>query len=96
MGRAGEEQFFVPTLRVQVLGTNQVWGMGSRVWQELKEREEERGREGERTRKTVQTSGARLSLFSLTAVSVQREAAVCGHIHLRTCQSLFFAIHNQL
>ena len=47
-------------------------------------------------RKTVQTSGARQSPFSLAAVSVQREAALSGYIHLRTCQSLFFALHNQL
>jgi len=41
---------------------------GSRVWQELKEREEERGRErereGERSRKTVQTRGGNLFTFT--------------------------------
>ena len=63
-----KERFFVPTLRVQVLGTTS-----------LEEREEKREREGERTRKTVQTSGVRLSLFSLLVFSwFLTTISVCG------------------
>ncbi|PVD17500.1 hypothetical protein V512_011385 [Mesotoga sp. Brook.08.105.5.1] len=44
-----------------------------------KRREEEREREGERTRKTVQTSGARQSLFSLLVFSwFLTTISVCG------------------